>query len=150
VTTPALDADARLEIAEVLVRYATGIDQRDWDLFRTCFTPDCHADYGDIGVWDGIDELTAWMDSAHQGAGHTLHRISNPTIAPAEAIAPEEPRATARCYVDAIVMGADNLSGVRAVGFYDDELVRTNQGWQIRRRRFTPAIFQGIGLGATS
>jgi 3-phenylpropionate/cinnamic acid dioxygenase small subunit len=144
VTTPALNADDRLEIADVLVRYASGIDQRDWDLFRTCFTVDCHADYGDIGVWNGIDELTAWMDAAHQGAGHTLHRITN------QAVVPTEDGAAARCYVDAIVMAADNLAGVRAVGFYDDELTRTDQGWRIRRRRFTPAIFQGIDLGATS
>ncbi len=121
-TTPALDADARLEIADVLVRYATGIDRRDWDLFRTCFTVDCHADYGDIGVWDGVDELTAWMVAAHQGAGHTFHRISN------QAVTATEGGATARCYVDAIVMGADNVGGVRAVGFYDDELVRSEAG----------------------
>ena len=31
----------------MLVRYATGIDRRDWVLFRSCFTDDCEADYGD-------------------------------------------------------------------------------------------------------
>ena len=45
-----LDRAARGDIAEVLVRYATGIDRRDWTLFRTCFTDDCDADYGDIGT----------------------------------------------------------------------------------------------------
>ena len=28
------EGTAKQEIAEVLVRYATGIDRRDWDLFR--------------------------------------------------------------------------------------------------------------------
>jgi hypothetical protein len=144
VTTPVIDAAARLEIADVLVRYATGIDRRDWELFRTCFTIDCVADYGDIGVWTGADEITAWMDETHQAAGHTLHRITN------QAVTPDENGATARCYVDAIVMGADNLTGVRAVGFYDDELIHTDQGWQIHQRRFTPVFFQGIDPGATS
>ena len=50
----------------MLVRYATGIDRRDWDLFRTCFTADCVVDYGDIGLWHGADEVTAWMDQTHR------------------------------------------------------------------------------------
>jgi len=33
-------------ITDVLVRYATGIDTKDWTLFRTCFTNDVSADYG--------------------------------------------------------------------------------------------------------
>jgi len=45
----------RQDIADILVRYATGIDRRDWALFRTCLTDDCDADYGDIGVWHGAD-----------------------------------------------------------------------------------------------
>jgi 3-phenylpropionate/cinnamic acid dioxygenase small subunit len=144
VTAPKLDAAARSDIADVLVRYATGVDRRDWELFRTCFTIDCVADYGDIGVWHGADEITAWMDQAHQAAGHTLHRITN------QAVVPHEDGAAARCYVDAIVMGADNLAGVRAVGFYDDELIQTERGWQIHRRRYTPVFFQGIDPSATS
>lgn len=40
------------QITAVLVRYATGIDSRDWNLFRTCFTEDCRLDYGPLGSWD--------------------------------------------------------------------------------------------------
>ena len=58
----AIDSATRLDVAEVLVRYATGIDRRDWTLFRSCFTADCDIDYGDIGVWHGADAITAYMD----------------------------------------------------------------------------------------
>ncbi len=125
-TLAPIDAADRQEIADVLVRYATGIDRRDWDLFRTCFTDDCVADYGDIGVWHGADEITAWMEEAH--------RDVRPHAAPHHqpgGDADRRRRRQARCYVDAIVMGADNQSGVRAVGFYDDELVHTDDGWKI-------------------
>ena len=50
-----VDADVRGDVSDVLVRYASGIDQRDWALLRSCFTEDCDADYGDIGAWR--DEL---------------------------------------------------------------------------------------------
>ena len=44
--TSARDATrhARDDVAEVLIRYGTGIDRRDWTLFRSCFAEDCDAD----------------------------------------------------------------------------------------------------------
>jgi hypothetical protein len=35
------------------------------------------------------------------------------------------------------MMAPDNKSGVNAIGFYDDEIVRTANGWRIARRRTT-------------
>lgn len=121
----------RQDISDLLIRYATGIDRRDWPLFRTVFTPDCHCDYGEIGVWDGVEAITEFMDVAHAGAGHLLHRITN------QVIDVDGDRATTRSYVDVWVMAADNASGVNASGFYDDEIVRTDDGWRIARRVFT-------------
>jgi 3-phenylpropionate/cinnamic acid dioxygenase small subunit len=124
----------------VVVRYATGIDRRDWDLFRTCFTDDVEADYGEIGVWHGVEEITAWMAEVHAACGHTLHRITNVVVEPGDAGG-----ARSRAYVEALVLGPDNRSGVRATGWYDDELVRTAAGWRIARRRFTSAFQEPVG-----
>ena len=134
-----LDRDARQEIADVLVRYATGIDTRDWDLFRTCFTPDCLAEYTDIGTWEGVDAITEFMTESHEGMGHTMHRITN------QAIAAQVDGATARSYVDAILMAADGQSGMNAIGFYDDRLVRTDEGWRIAHRSYTMVRFSLLG-----
>ena len=49
------EADDRQAISDLLVRYATGIDRRDWPLFRTVFTDDGDVDYGEIGTWRGVD-----------------------------------------------------------------------------------------------
>jgi hypothetical protein len=141
VTTQVTDRDVRQDVAEVLVRYATGIDRRDWALFRTCFTDDCDADYGDIGVWHGVDAITGFMRQSHAGMGHTLHRITN------EAVMANASGAAARCYVDAILMAADNAGGMRAIGYYDDELVRVDGGWKIARRRFTMVRLSSLGEG---
>ena len=103
------------------------------------------ADYGDIGVWHSADEIASWMEEAHRECGYTLHRITN------QVVEPDGDGARARCYVDAVVMFADNQSGVRAVGFYDDELVRTDEGWRISRRQYTSVLLQmGIDNDAIS
>ena len=135
------DREDRQDISDVLVRYGTGIDSRDWPLFRTVFTDDCELDYGEIGTWRGIEAVVEFMVAAHDMAGHTLHRITN------QAATVDGDTATARAYVDALIMSQDNTSGVNAAGFYDDELVRTTTGWQIARRRFTTVLVRTVTAG---
>jgi 3-phenylpropionate/cinnamic acid dioxygenase small subunit len=133
------EREDRQDIADVLVRYATGIDRRDWPLFRTVFTDDCQLDYGEVGSWRGVDAVTEFMQQAHALAGHTMHRLTN------QVITVDGDSAQARTYVDALIMLADNNSGVNAAGFYDDEFVRTEKGWQIARRRFVQVRVAAVG-----
>lgn len=133
------ERDDRQDISDLLVRYATGIDRRDWPLFRTVFTDDCELDYGVIGTWLGVDAVADFMEQAHAQAGHTLHRLTN------QAITVDGDNATARTYLDGLIMAADDNSGVNAIGFYDDELVRTSQGWRIATRRFTQVRITTVG-----
>ncbi|MGB9226328.1 nuclear transport factor 2 family protein [Mycobacterium sp.] len=133
------EREDRQDIADVLVRYATGIDRRDWPLFRTVFTDDCELDYGVIGTWKGVDAVTDFMEKTHELAGHTLHRLSN------QVIEVDGDKAVARTYVDALIMVGDEGAGVNGVGFYDDEIVRTPDGWRIARRRFTNVRVSTVG-----
>jgi 3-phenylpropionate/cinnamic acid dioxygenase small subunit len=139
------DSSLYLGVSAVLVRYASGIDRRDWALFRSCFTADCSVDYGEIGVWDGAEEITEFMIAVHEQCGYTLHRISN------VAVQREPEGARANSYVDAVIMGPDNRDGVRAIGFYDDQLVQSDRGgWQIARRHFTTVHVSTLGQAALS
>lgn len=122
--------DLRQAVADVLVRYATGIDSRDWVLLRSCFTDDCEADYGDIGHWHGGDEITAWMAQTHDPLGPTLHRISNIVMSRDGDVL------RARCAVHAVIVLADRSAAVHAYGFYDDEILSVDDP-KIARRRFT-------------
>ncbi len=133
------EREDRQDISELLVRYATGIDRRDWPLFSTVFTEDCELDYGEIGAWNGVDAVTEFMEQVHATAGHTLHRLSN------QAIAVHGDEAAARTYVDALIMSSDNKTGVNGIGYYDDEIVRTPNGWRIARRRFTAVRVSTVG-----
>ena len=40
-------------------------------------------------------------------------------------------------YVDALVLLADNKRGTHLCGWYDDEIVATEDGWRIAKRNFT-------------
>ena len=133
------EREDRQDISELLVRYATGIDRRDWPLFRTVFTDDCELDYGEIGAWKGVEAVADFMEKVHALAGHTLHRTSN------QAITVDGDKATARTYIDALIMAGDNKSGVNAIGFYDDEILRTDDGWRIARRRYTQVRISTVG-----
>ena len=72
-------------------------------------------------------------------AGHTMHRLSN------QAITVDGDKATARTYIDGLIMMGDNKSGVNAIGFYDDQIVRTDDGWRIARRRYTQVRLRTVG-----
>jgi uncharacterized protein (TIGR02246 family) len=133
------EREDRQDISDLLVRYATGIDRRDWALFRTVFTEDCELDYGEIGVWNGVDAVTDFMEQVHAMAGHTMHRLSN------QEITVDGDKAAARTYIDGLIMAGDNKSGVNAIGFYDDEIVRTDAGWRIARRRYTQVRLTTVG-----
>lgn len=133
-TAPDRGADVRAdehEIARVLLRYAAGIDQRDSDLLRSCFTDECDLAYEGAGEWRTAAEIVEFMDASHAAMGHTLHRLTNLDVTV------DGDHATARTYVDAILMAPDRQTGINPTGFYDDELVRTDRGWRIARRRYT-------------
>jgi hypothetical protein len=136
------EREDRQDIADVLLRYATGIDRRDWPLFRTVFTDDCQLDYGEVGSWKGVDAITEFMQQAHAMAGHTMHRLTN------QVITVDGDKAQSRTYVDALIMLGDNNSGVNAAGFYDDDLVRTADGWRVAGRQFIQVRVAPVGAPA--
>ena len=100
------EREDRQDITDVLLRYATGIDRRDWPLFRTVFADDCELDYGEVGSWKGVDAVTEFMQQAHAMAGHTMHRLTN------QVITVDGDKAQSRTYVDALIMVGETDSGV--------------------------------------
>ncbi len=144
VTVRQVDSD-RAQIADVLIRYATGIDQKDWTLFRSCWTDRIDVDYHQLGTFTDPDAFTEVMAQVHGPMGPTYHRMGNVVIDV------DGDRATVRSYVHAVLMlrPDDGENWIDAVGHYDDELVRTGDGWRIRRRVSTTArLLTGGDLAA--
>jgi 3-phenylpropionate/cinnamic acid dioxygenase small subunit len=118
-------------IEEVLVRYATAVDRRDWDLLRSCFTEVADLDYGDVGKWSSADEICTFMEAAHVGFGNTNHMLSNVVIEV------DGDRADSRSYVHAVLALLDDPKvWFDVVGSYEDVFLRSSEGWQIANRTF--------------
>lgn len=119
-----------LEIRAVVDRYATAIDERDWELVRSCFTEDCHADYGRSGSWVGREVFVTALDEMHRDIGPTMHRMSNHDVRV------DGDTAVATSYLDALLrVEHRGYTLVHVVARYADDLSRTADGWRIRRRR---------------
>jgi 3-phenylpropionate/cinnamic acid dioxygenase small subunit len=124
-----VDTDKQ-QIAEVLVRYATGIDSKDWPLLRSCWTDEIDVDYQQLGRFTDPDALTDIMRRLHENMGPTYHQMSNFDISV------DGDRATVRSYVHVVLMlqPDDSANWIDAVGHYDDVFVRTTDGWRISQR----------------
>lgn len=129
----------RFAILDTINRYSTGIDTRNWDLFRSSFTEDAHVDFG-FAQWNNAEEFTTFMREAHDPAGRTLHRMTNTVIGDGDG-----DELSARTYGDAVVLEADNRAGTIANAWYDDVLTRTEDGYRIRSRSVHMVSMRAIG-----
>lgn len=124
----------RMEIIETQTRYATGVDMRDRDLYRSCFTDEIELDMSEMGM--GAPEkmpADVWVEqvmnvvSAFQS---TQHIITNHTIQI------DGDRASCIAYVQAQHYNPEHLYTVG--GYYSNTLVRTPVGWKISKLKLTP------------
>ena len=70
----------RLAIEDTIVRYTIAIDEKDWDLLDTVFTPDAHLDYSSSAP--GVDDANAdyptvkrWLQTALAIFPMTQHMV---------------------------------------------------------------------------
>ena len=128
----------RVEILDVVTRYFTSIDHRDFERLRTVFTEDASGDFDGKAVGPGIEALLDFfagrgrvdfpVDVAEIQVSH--HLIANHEVRIDGDRAVAETFATAHL-VDRPAEG----SRLRTRGLrYQDELVRTDAGWRIDRR----------------
>lgn len=122
----------RLEIDDLLTRYATAVDSKDWGLYASCFTPDAFIDYTAAGGIKGkLPDVKAWIAQVIPGFPMTQHAVVN------RAVVLNGDTATSRsCFFNPMGLPDDNGGLVLFFdgGYYNDKLVRTPDGWQIAER----------------
>jgi hypothetical protein len=119
----------RVEIMEVLSRYAQYVDERDWDRLDEVFVPGAVIDFSNNGgARDTFPEIKGYLRQSLAIFAAIQHYQTN------FAIDVDGDTATVRNYVFtqmvSIVDGADQL--LADGGFYDSRLVRTDDGWRLQ------------------
>jgi len=131
----------RIEINDLLIRYTRAIDQKDWELLDTVFTPDAEVDYvASGGIKGRYPEVRAWLAKVLALFPVTVHYVTNSEVTL------EGDRAAARTavYNPMFLENSDGSLHHFAVGaYYVDELVRTGAGWRIAKRREEQAFIEG-------
>ncbi|OAA26839.1 SnoaL-like domain-containing protein [Frankia sp. EI5c] len=121
----------KIEIQEVLARYSRGVDTKDWDLWRTVFTPDAFIDYRAASSSDTSfgtrDEMGVWLQNSVGTLPMTQHYITNVEID----LDGDTARVLAMFFNPMRLPGTAGLS--YCGGFYNHEMVRTDEGWKSRK-----------------
>jgi hypothetical protein len=118
----------RIAIDDLLTRYTTAVDNGDWELYRTVFTPDASIDYTSAGgIKGGVEEIAAWLDKALAAFPVRQHLIAN------KLVSIEGDAATVRAYFFNpmhITMPDGSSRSTPGGGYYNHRLVRTPDGWR--------------------
>jgi 3-phenylpropionate/cinnamic acid dioxygenase small subunit len=122
----------RLEINDLLTRYTTAIDTKDWELLDTCFTPDARVDYTSSGgIAGSYPEAREWLAKVLAAFPVTVHYITNSTVK----LEGDGARATTYVFNPMRLKNPDDSLHAFNVGaYYHDKLVRTDEGWRIADR----------------
>jgi uncharacterized protein (TIGR02246 family) len=126
-------------VRALLIRYATAIDTKDWQLFRACFTDDCCARFGGL-AWQGVDAVAAVFEAAHAPLDESMHRVLNISV-----VSYDGDTATTRSYCDAVLVRRAAPSGavLEVGGVYSDALRRDGAVWRIADRHFRAVSCRG-------
>jgi hypothetical protein len=125
----------RTQISEQVIRYAMGVDRRDWAMFAGCFTDPVYADFSAGGMpaeTMARDDLVARVSVALNGFTATQHISPNHVI---EFGAGDPDRAVCHSYMFAqhLLRGSDRGEFYLLRGSYTNHMLRTPDGWRIER-----------------
>ncbi len=126
----------RAEISDVFHRYALGVDMRDWEMFRSCFTDDVTADF--TSIWPGLvvhgaDEWVEMGKNIINGLDATQHIITNHT----HDIQGDTAKSTSYLHAQHVIKNDLGSNHNVLAGYYTYDMVRTDDGWKIQNYSLT-------------
>ena len=119
----------RIAVEDLLTRYATAVDRRDWEQYRSIFTADAEIDYTSAGGIAGtVDEIVGFLSTSLEMFEMTQHLVSNINLE----VNGDSATVTAMFNNPMRITGGDTwFTG----GWYHHDLVRTPDGWRSRNLR---------------
>lgn len=125
----------RLEIQQLLVDYATAIDQKRFDDLDRIFTADAYIDYRAMGGIDGpYSKVKAWLAEVLPNFPAYYHLVGNFDIR----LAGDSASGRTMCF-NPMKLSDDGQILFCAL-WYDDEFIRTADGWRMTRRVETKCL----------
>jgi hypothetical protein len=120
----------RLEIQQLLIDYSTAIDKRRFDDLDRVFTPDAYIDYRAMGGIDGrFPEVKAWLAQVLPNFPAYGHMLGNFDVR----IDRDTASSRTICF-NPMVRGGDQNQILFCGLWYEDEFVRTPEGWRLNSR----------------
>jgi 3-phenylpropionate/cinnamic acid dioxygenase small subunit len=126
-STPEL-AD-RLAVIDVVNRYATALDSRDWDLLDQVFAADVRAEFGRL--YPSCEAVKELVRSHLGGCGPTQHLLANHRVE----VSGDEASCISSVRAFHAGRGPDPTETYELFGEYHDRLRRGPSGWRIVARR---------------
>jgi hypothetical protein len=120
----------RFEIQQLLIDYSTAIDKRRFDDLDQVFTPDAYIDYTAMGGIDGrFPEVKAWLAQVLPNFPAYAHMLGN-----FDARINGDAASSRTICFNPMVLGGDQNQILFCALWYDDEFIRTPEGWRMSRR----------------
>ncbi len=124
----------RTEIIDVLFRYGSSLDDRDWSRLETCFVPEVVSILAGGPPMEGYRTLEEAVRVALSAYDATHHLISNAEVE----LEGDRARLRANLVANHVQEGGNFVVG----GVYREELVRTDAGWRIAHHQLD-AVWMG-------
>ncbi len=136
----------RQQLQQLAIEYANAIDARDWDRLDRVFTPDAWIDYTAMGgIAGNYAEVKAWLPrslrffkSYMHLVGNFQYQIGGAADGGGDGHDGDNGRARGQvaCFNPMVLPGLlPGLPRTVALGlWYEDEYLRTAEGWRISRR----------------
>ncbi len=120
----------RFEIHQLLIDYSTAIDQRRFDDLDRVFTEDAYIDYRAMGGIDGhFPEVKAWLAQVLPNFPAYAHMLGNFDVRI------DGDTASSRTILfNPMVLGGEKNQILFCGLWYEDEFIRTPEGWRMSRR----------------
>lgn len=123
----------KLEIHELLARYCHSLDRKDWRSFRAIFTDDALIDFTAFGGPSGnVDDLEAFLVPILDSLAGSQHTVSTIMVD----LDGDRARARSAAIVPMTILNEEGVESTFISGlWYEDDLVRTVDGWRIGARK---------------
>jgi hypothetical protein len=120
----------RLEIQQLLAAYSTAVDGGRFEDLDDLFTDDAVIDLSATGgAYGPYGEVTSWLSGTLSGFGGYMHVVSSTDLR----LDGDTAIGRTAC-VNPLALDADSKDIYLIYFWYDDEFVRTTEGWRFRSR----------------